>query len=66
MKGWQALPEKRCGNCKYFYKHYLRSDLGRYHPTSYGHCVHPRLKNRRAEEHCPHWCAGDTEKPRSH
>ena len=52
MKGYQDLPEERCGNCKYFYKHYLRSCTGRYSATNYGHCVHPRIKNRRAEEHC--------------
>ena len=65
MKGWQTLPEERCGNCKYFYKHYLRSPKGRYYATDYGHCVHPRIKNRRAQENCPHWTAKDKEAPRS-
>ena len=66
MKGYQALPEERCGNCKYFYKHYTRSSKGRYLPLDYGHCVHPRLKNRRAKEHCAYWTAADAEGPRSH
>ena len=55
MKGYQALSEERCGNCKYFRQHYQRVGRGRYLPLWLGHCVHPRLKNRRAEEHCPHW-----------
>lgn len=61
MKGYQAMPEKRCGNCKYFYQHYIRSSRGRYSSLPYGHCVHPRLKNRRVEEHCPYWKAKEAE-----
>ena len=45
MKDWQALPEERCGNCKYFRQHYIQSSRGRYRPLQYGHCVHPKLKN---------------------
>lgn len=65
MKGYQALTEERCGNCKYFRKHYTRFGKGRYSPLGYGHCVHPRLKKRRAEEHCPYWTAADETAPRS-
>jgi len=61
MKGWQSLPTERCGNCKYFCQHYRRTGKGRYYPMWLGHCTHPRLKNRRAEEHCPHWTAKDPE-----
>ena len=64
-KGYQALPEERCGNCKYFRKHYLRSGRGRYFATGYGHCVHPRLKKRRSEERCQYWEAVDAKDPRS-
>lgn len=64
MKGWQALPEECCGNCKYFRKHYIRYSNGRYSPIRYGHCVHPKLKKRRAEECCPHWTAAEVESPR--
>ncbi len=64
MKGWQALPAERCGSCKYFRKHYIRLYQGHYSATNYGHCVHPRLKKRRAEEHCPHWCPKQEEAPR--
>lgn len=59
MKGYQALPEKRCGNCKYFCLHYRRAGKGRYVPLLCGHCTHPRIKDRRVEEHCPHWTAKD-------
>lgn len=65
MKGWQALPEERCGNCRYFRKHYIRSYEECYLATNYGHCTYPRLKKRRAEECCPHWTAADEENPRS-
>lgn len=63
MKGYQALPEERCGTCKYFRKHYTRSSKGRYCATGYGHCVHPRLKKRRAEEHCPHYAPAEEDAP---
>lgn len=55
MKGYQALSEERCGNCKYFRQHYIRSCKGHYSAVKYGHCVHPRLKKRRAEEHCQYF-----------
>ncbi len=63
MKGWQALPEECCGNCKHFRQHYIRSYRGCCSPIKYGHCVHPKLKKRRAEEHCPCWCARQNEAP---
>ena len=63
MKGYQGLPEERCGNCKYFRKHYIRSYRGHYSALNYGHCVHPMLKNRRVEEHCPHWAAREADPP---
>lgn len=65
MKGYQALPVERCGNCKFFRLHYTRAYRGNYRALKYGHCVHPRLKKRRAEEHCPHWRAKQEEAPRS-
>lgn len=61
MKGYQALPEERCGNCKHFRQHYIRSSRGCYRPLRYGHCVHPMLKKRRVEEHCPYWEAKEAE-----
>lgn len=63
MKGWQALPVERCGNCKYFRRHYGHVGGERYFAMGYDHCVHPRLKKRRAEEHCACWTAPDEEAP---
>lgn len=65
MKGWQAVSEECCGNCKYFHQHYTRDKQGGYSPLWCGHCTYPRLKNRRNEETCPHWTAKDKEDPRS-
>lgn len=65
MKGYQGLPEERCGNCKYYRKHYTRAYRGHYVPLGYGHCTHPRLKKRRAEEHCQYWSAAEEGSPRS-
>lgn len=65
MKGWQAVPEEQCGNCKYFRRHYIRMSRGCYRSLRYGHCVHPRLKKRREEEHCPHWTANNTKESRN-
>lgn len=64
MKGYQALPEGRCGNCKHFVKHYRRTEKGRYVPLDIGHCTHPRIKNRRMEGHCTYWTAAKKD-PRS-
>ena len=55
MKGYQALPEERCGNCEYFCQYYGHEEWGAYFLLRFGHCTHPRLEKRRAEEHCPHW-----------
>lgn len=61
MKGYQALPEERCGDCIYFRLHYICRSAGHYSALNYGHCVYPRLKKRRVEEHCPYWTAKETE-----
>jgi hypothetical protein len=37
-----------CVNCRYFVRHYLRD--GR--PLECGHCVHPRIKNRKTYDYC--------------
>lgn len=63
MKGYQAMPVKHCGECRYFREHYTKISRGRYRALEYGHCVHPRLKKRRAEEYCPHWCARQKDTP---
>ena len=61
MSGYEALPAEACGDCKYFRRHYIRKDDDDYLPLHYGHCVYPRLKKRRAEEHCTHWMSAETE-----
>ena len=47
-----------CGSCAYFHRHYgKRKDT--YFPLNLGHCVYPRLKDRRDDERCPHWRPAD-------
>lgn len=65
MKGYRAMPAERCGNCKYFRRHYVRIADDFYIPISYGHCVYPLSKKRCAEEHCPHWSSADEKAPGS-
>ena len=61
MKGYEALPVERCGACAHFRRHFVRIADGFYSPLSYGHCVYPKSKKRREEEHCPHWSAAGEE-----
>ena len=63
MKGYQALPRERCGNCKHFCQHYRHEKGDRYVPLWLGHCVHPRVKNRRADEHCKHFTPAQEDQP---
>lgn len=66
MRGYQALPEERCGNCTYFCQHYRRErrkEKDCYFPLWLGHCAHPRLKFRRAEEHCQYFTPGPKDPP---
>ena len=60
MSGYEALSVETCGNCKYFRRHYIRRENDNYSPLQYGHCVYPRLKKRRTEEHCAHWTLAET------
>ena len=39
---------KTCIDCRYFRQHYVRRGNHQYMPLEEGHCVHPRLKNRRS------------------
>ena len=43
-----------CGSCRHFRLHYWKFGE-RYLPLELGHCVYPRLKDRRADERCIHW-----------
>ena len=51
---------KTCLTCKHFRLHYIK--YGRsYSPIHEGHCVYPRLKQRRSEtEACQHYSQKDT------
>ncbi len=55
--------ERVCANCKYFHQHYVKAELNwtdsdisedgkRYSPIHTGHCVEPRLKNRKVTDTC--------------
>ncbi|MBQ3532343.1 MAG: hypothetical protein IJA51_01425 [Oscillospiraceae bacterium] len=48
--------KKCCGTCKYFRQHYVLWSNGRYVGIPHGHCVYPRLKDRRKEtDGCAYW-----------
>ena len=60
-----AIYEKRddiyCGSCGHFTRHYVwyvppcPPDAGRFMPLGVGHCVSPRIKDRREDQSCPLW-----------
>ena len=50
--------EEVCGGCKHFRLHYIKSS-DCYFPTHLGHCVHPMVKDRRADERYPRWAPPD-------
>ena len=43
------MDQKTCENCKHFVQHYfkLNENYGKVHC---GHCMHPRVKNRKPDE----------------
>ncbi len=51
MTGYPRQETAVCGGCAHFRRHFVRCGR-RYAPLSYGHCVFPRRKPRRAEEGC--------------
>lgn len=48
---WVEDHEPVCGNCKHFYQHYIRNNIGFFEAFS-GHCVYPRNKFRRPNDSC--------------
>lgn len=47
-----------CGNCEHFMQHYVWWENGIYSgytATNCGHCMYPRMKDRRAEQCCQHF-----------
>lgn len=52
------MEQNFCQACKYFRQHYVRLGKG-YMEVSDGHCVYPRLKQRKTTTPaCQHFCAG--------
>ena len=54
MPVYEKRDDLRCGSCGHFVRHYIWW-FGRFRPLSVGHCVHPRVKDRREGQSCPLW-----------
>jgi hypothetical protein len=49
------MEKETCKTCKHFVRHYIRC-RNRYEGLERGHCVHPRLKDRRTDTPaCQHY-----------
>lgn len=48
--------EEVCANCKYFWQHYVYESRCGFSPCNAGHCTYPRLKNRKTNDTCRHFC----------
>lgn len=51
--------ETVCANCKHYVQHYAvrtpplySTGIGEFMAVNYGHCVHPRVKDRRPSDAC--------------
>jgi len=54
--------ERVCGNCKNFRLHYIKRPWGDYSALTQGHCVKPRVKDRRTgDKACSYWQEKDGE-----
>ena len=53
----EVMPvEKTCGNCIHFLQHYIKDDDGSFGITNCGHCVTPRIKDRKPDSKaCIYW-----------
>lgn len=47
----EILETECCANCKHYIQHYYRRD-GYYFTVHDGHCMHPRIKNRKPTAYC--------------
>lgn len=54
-----VVEKECCGTCVHYRQHYILSDRCKPQPLRYGHCVFPRLKDRKPDETCPHWTSSD-------
>jgi len=57
-------PVQACANCVRWHRHYAAADpacvpycMPPYVPTPCGHCTYPRLKHRKENDTCEHFCA---------
>ena len=45
--------DTRCANCRHYMRHYVfMPESNGYIPVDCGHCMYPRIKYRRPEDHC--------------
>lgn len=45
-----------CGYCKHFIRHHVKLGSGNYLEIDHGHCIKPRIKNRRINDKaCAYW-----------
>lgn len=55
MPRTRCKTEETCGECLHFLRHYVQLKDASFLPTQFGHCIHPRVKERQADEHYPCW-----------
>lgn len=54
-KGGVNMDNKICENCKHFIQHYIELEE-KYTTVFCGHCIYPRIKNRKPNEKaCDHY-----------
>ena len=53
-----SASEFTCQFCKYFVRHYVRHNSGKYTAIDFGHCFRPRIKSRKVNTPaCEHFRA---------
>ena len=53
---WIGDDEMVCANCGHYCQHYTEIAIRCFRPTNCGHCVYPRMKDRRpGHPACEHW-----------
>lgn len=59
--------EQVCANCKHYIQHYMRVERGdsgefvELRPVNYGHCIYPRVKDRKPGNSCGLFVQGNRE-----
>lgn len=44
--------EEVCSNCKHYYQHYVKTEDREFYACNCGHCIYPRTKTRKPNQHC--------------